>query len=196
MTANCTVIIKPIDQIRVKVRMDWTLDAFFAAGGTTKFTDRLAASLGIHASNIKIVSVYQGSVIVDFVLISSATNEIDDLAALVTTLNEKIETKNIFLGGKILSASIDSEAVDVVKTDGDKGSTFGTGSFESCNIIENMFKNACDGETITCASGYGTCVSGGTVSNGQCTWTRNTCASCSQVDGKMKINIASNGLPN
>jgi hypothetical protein len=42
------------------------MEGFFAAGGTTKFVDRLAASLGIHASNIKIVSVYEGSVVVQF----------------------------------------------------------------------------------------------------------------------------------
>jgi hypothetical protein len=46
--------------------MEWTLDAFFADGGTTTFADRLAASLGIHASSIKVVSVYEGSVIVDY----------------------------------------------------------------------------------------------------------------------------------
>lgn len=109
--------------------MDWTLEAFFASGGTTKFADRLAASLGIHASNIKIVAVYQGSVIVDFAIIQSAINQISDLSAVVDTLNEKIESKNIFLGGKILSASIDSSSVEVVKNDGEKGTTFGTGPF-------------------------------------------------------------------
>jgi len=46
--------------------MNWTLDGFYASGGTTKFVDRLAASLGIHASNIKVVSVYTGSVVVGF----------------------------------------------------------------------------------------------------------------------------------
>ena len=40
------------------VRMEWTMDAFFKKGGTTAFVDRLAGSLGIHASTIKMVSVY------------------------------------------------------------------------------------------------------------------------------------------
>lgn len=35
--------------------MDWTLEGFFANGGTTKFVDRLTAALGIHASNVVIV---------------------------------------------------------------------------------------------------------------------------------------------
>jgi hypothetical protein len=46
--------------------MEWTLDAFFSNGGTTKFIDRLTASLGIHASTVKIVSVYEGSLIVNY----------------------------------------------------------------------------------------------------------------------------------
>ena len=57
---------EPIDSIQASVRLNWTMEGFFAAGGTTKFVDRLAASLGIHASNIKIVSVYEGSVVVQF----------------------------------------------------------------------------------------------------------------------------------
>jgi hypothetical protein len=31
---------------------------FFADGGTTKFVDRVAASLGLKPANIKVVSVY------------------------------------------------------------------------------------------------------------------------------------------
>lgn len=66
ISSGCVLKIKPRDAIQAKVRMEWTLDAFFADGGTTTFTDRLAASLGIHASSIKVVSVYEGSVIVDY----------------------------------------------------------------------------------------------------------------------------------
>lgn len=39
---------------------------FYSAGGTTSFTDRVAGALGIHASQIKIVAVYKGSVVVDY----------------------------------------------------------------------------------------------------------------------------------
>lgn len=51
-----------------KVRMDWSMSEFFASGGTTRFVDRLAASLGISANRIKTVAIYEGSVIVDFVI--------------------------------------------------------------------------------------------------------------------------------
>jgi hypothetical protein len=46
--------------------MEWTLESFYSSGGTTLLIDRIAGSLGIHASTIKIVSVYEGSLIVDY----------------------------------------------------------------------------------------------------------------------------------
>lgn len=49
-----------------KVRMEWTMDEFFDNGGTTAFIDRLCASLGIHASTVKVVGVASGSVVVDY----------------------------------------------------------------------------------------------------------------------------------
>jgi len=42
------------------------MDKFFSNGGTTSFMDRVAGSLGIHASTIKIVSVYEGSLVVNY----------------------------------------------------------------------------------------------------------------------------------
>ena len=48
------------------MRMDWSLDAFFSQGGTTTFIDRIAGSLGIDTSTIKIVSVYEGSLVVNY----------------------------------------------------------------------------------------------------------------------------------
>lgn len=46
--------------------MEWTMNEFFSNGGTTQFVDRVAGSLGIHASTIKIVSVYEGSVVLNY----------------------------------------------------------------------------------------------------------------------------------
>lgn len=46
--------------------MEWTFDEFFSSGGTTSFMDRVSAGLGIHASTIKIVSVYEGSLVVNY----------------------------------------------------------------------------------------------------------------------------------
>jgi len=46
--------------------MEWTMNEFFDNGGTTSFIDKVAGSLGIHASTIKVVGVYDGSVVVDY----------------------------------------------------------------------------------------------------------------------------------
>ena len=60
ITPGCVLEIMPRDAIQVMVRLEWSFADFFASGGTTKFVDRLASSLGIHGSEIKIVSVYEG----------------------------------------------------------------------------------------------------------------------------------------
>lgn len=66
LTVDCEIEIVPRDSIMVSVRLDWTLEEFYADGGVDTFTDRMAAVLGVHASQIKTVAVYQGSVIVEF----------------------------------------------------------------------------------------------------------------------------------
>lgn len=69
ITAGCMLYVVPVDSIACSIRMQWTLDAFYADGGTTMFVDRMAASLGIHASTIKVVAVYEGSVVVAFQIV-------------------------------------------------------------------------------------------------------------------------------
>jgi hypothetical protein len=66
ITSGCTLQIAPRDAVQTLVRMEWTLAAFYSNGGTTKFVDRLAGALGIHTSTIKIVSVYEGSLIINY----------------------------------------------------------------------------------------------------------------------------------
>ena len=44
------------------------MDAFFNKGGVTSFIDNIAGSLGIHASTIKVVSVYKGSVVANYAI--------------------------------------------------------------------------------------------------------------------------------
>jgi hypothetical protein len=56
------------------VRMEWTFQSFYKAGGTTTFMNRIAGSLGIHASTIKIVSVYEGSLIVNYAIENEDNN--------------------------------------------------------------------------------------------------------------------------
>lgn len=78
MTPGCTIYVKPKDAIQSKVRLNWTMDEFYADGGTVKFADRISAVLGIHASTIKVVAVYKGSVIIDFFIQAEDNDEDPD----------------------------------------------------------------------------------------------------------------------
>jgi DNA segregation ATPase FtsK/SpoIIIE-like protein len=42
------------------------MEEFYDNGGPTSFIDRVSASLGIHASQMKVVAVYTGSIVVDY----------------------------------------------------------------------------------------------------------------------------------
>jgi len=86
------------------VRMEWSLNEFFSNGGTTTFADRVAGSLGIHASDIKIVSVYEGSLVVnyDVTVPEGSTTSIADLAAKQT---QAFATGGIDLGAPILDVA-------------------------------------------------------------------------------------------
>ena len=68
---GCTCYVRPRDAIMLAIRLEWTVKAFFQEGGIGKFTDRMAASLGIHKADLKVVQVYEGSVIVDFQVLTS-----------------------------------------------------------------------------------------------------------------------------
>lgn len=73
ITAGCEVTISPRKAVVANVRMEWTLTEFYDDGGTSKFADRIASALGIHASRIKVVAVYEGSVVVDYNILSEDT---------------------------------------------------------------------------------------------------------------------------
>lgn len=81
ITPGCTLRIKPRDAIMLAIRMEWTMEEFWADGGVTRFSDRLAGVLGIHRADVKVVAVYEGSVIIEFQI----TNEEDDAEELAKT---------------------------------------------------------------------------------------------------------------
>ena len=62
LSPGCLVKVEPRNIVLAKVRLEWSLDEFYGAGGTTMFIDRVGSVLGIHPSTIKIVSVLEGSV--------------------------------------------------------------------------------------------------------------------------------------
>jgi len=72
ITNGCMLEIKPRDAIQTMVRMEWSLNEFYSKGGTSTFADRVSGSLGIHASDVKIVSVYEGSLTVNYDIVAPA----------------------------------------------------------------------------------------------------------------------------
>jgi hypothetical protein len=113
LTAGCTLDIKPRNAIQSIVRMEWSMEAFFADGGTTKFIDRLTASLGIHASTVKIVSVYEGSLIVNYE-IQVENDDQDALNSIESTQQAMFKSGQINLGAPVLAfesaVSLDASA--------------------------------------------------------------------------------------
>jgi hypothetical protein len=110
ISANCELIIKPRDAIQTKVRMEWTLDDFYAEGGTTKLIDRISASLGIHASSIKVVGVYEGSLIIDYNIYTTG-DSIMELDMIKATQTDLIATNHNYLGAPILDFEQNTEPV-------------------------------------------------------------------------------------
>lgn len=105
LTKGCVLQIAPRDAIQTMVRMEWTMNEFFSNGGTTKFIDRVAGSLGIHASTIKVVSVYEGSVVLnyDITVDSDSTNAAQSqLAKIKAKQTEQFATGQMDLGAPIL----------------------------------------------------------------------------------------------
>jgi hypothetical protein len=105
---GCMIHIKPRNAIQSMVRMEWTMEAFFNQGGTTKFVDRLAGSLGIHASSIKIVSVYEGSLVVNYEIES---DDEEELEAIKETQTAAFATGSVDLGAPILDVQSDDTAI-------------------------------------------------------------------------------------
>jgi hypothetical protein len=87
------------------VRLEIEIEKFFEDGGVTTFIDNMAASLGIHRADLRIVSVYEGSTIIDFEIISNIADEfplsLDDVEEDFILLMQATEE---FMGVPLLGA--------------------------------------------------------------------------------------------
>ena len=94
-----------MNAIQLGVRLDFTFDQFFAEGGVTTFIDNMAAVLGIHKANLKVVSVYEGSVIIDFTVIEDLFASIP---VVLTDVQQVFETAAVtletFMNAPVLGA--------------------------------------------------------------------------------------------
>lgn len=94
------------------IRLEFTMDEFFAKGGVTTFTDRMAAVLGIQKADLKVVSVYEGSTIVEFQVIDDPEAEVHvNLQEVKTIFDTVIKTVSTFMDSPILSAVADGSPV-------------------------------------------------------------------------------------
>ena len=85
------------------------LDDFYQTGGITRFIDRISSALGIHASRVKMVRVWEGSVIIDFMIVMLDTLTPEEAetekAILETDIIHQITEGIIDLGAPILGAT-------------------------------------------------------------------------------------------
>lgn len=127
LTTNCEIRVEPLDQIFTKVRLSWTTEEFYADGGTTTFTDRVAGALGVDSWRIKTVAVYEGSVIIEFFLVADDSLEddsIEELRKKGELLNRKLaDTDAPWLGAPIISVISNGETIvaDSLFFDGNSG---------------------------------------------------------------------------
>lgn len=105
ITQGCELKVTPRNAIQTMVRMEWTLEAFFAKGGTTTFMDRLAGALGIHASSIKVVSLFRGSVVINYEMEPVNGKSLADLKKLQV---EAFSNPALNLGAPLLDVTITS----------------------------------------------------------------------------------------
>lgn len=114
---GCEIHVEPKDSIMAKVRMDWTMAEFFSDGGTTTFVDRLAASLGIPSYRIKVVALYQGSVIVDFQIDPEEPEAVADaVVAEDATPEEKAAAEAAVEAARVAAAQASLDALAAIKT--------------------------------------------------------------------------------
>ena len=105
ITPGCPLTIMPRDAIMLGVRLEFTMDEFFATGGVVSFVDRMAASLGIHKADIRVVAVYEGSTIIDFQIISNLLDDEPlDLEVVKETFEAVVSTMDTFMGSPVLNA--------------------------------------------------------------------------------------------
>ena len=133
---GCELTIYPRDAIMLGIRMEFTLAEFWEEGGVVTFVDRMAGVLGIHRADIKIVQVYEGSTVIEFMIVSDPEDE-----EAVSLLDVKdgfvsaVSTMTSFMGSPVLNAV--SQGVQVVTPNTPEGEEQ-AGGFNLSDIAENF----------------------------------------------------------
>ena len=115
---NCDLTIGTRNVIQLGIRLEFTVQEFFDTGGPTLFVARMAAVLGIHFADLRVVRVYQGSTVVEFEVFDSGEldegeEERDD--SFLSKVLEKFETEiavlETFMGSVVLNAVANGNAI-------------------------------------------------------------------------------------
>ena len=143
--SNCQVQIKNIDSIKLTTRFDIPVADFYKEGGVSKVQDNIAALLGIPVYRIRVVSVVEGSSVVNILILSefmqgivdppagaednpnpdntepakpkSIQERINDLQKFVDKLKENVEVGNNILGFQVLSVESEINLDDTIEYD-------------------------------------------------------------------------------
>ena len=70
LTHGCVIILKPINTLQLTTRLDVSVADFFSANTQLSIRDKLALSIGVNPSRIKVVGFSIGSVIVQFEILT------------------------------------------------------------------------------------------------------------------------------
>jgi len=86
------------------VRMEWTMAEFYANDGVSRLVDRIASVLGVDASLVKVVSVYEGSLNVDFMteILETEADPFAKASAMQATLQAAVAADPAVLGAPVL----------------------------------------------------------------------------------------------
>lgn len=106
----CQVRVSLTNSIQLTARFSMDINDFFIDDGQTKFIDRMCAILGIvDTSRLKIVGIYNGSVIIKAYIDEPVTTTVDNATLNNNTYNEKeISELNIKLNQLLASGELSS----------------------------------------------------------------------------------------
>lgn len=87
---DCIVTTTVINSVQVAMRLETTVEDFYANNMAASFVDKMAAFLGISMDRIRIVNVRSGSAIVDFTVDSENTSEDASESSAMTELTAHV----------------------------------------------------------------------------------------------------------
>lgn len=109
---DCPLFIRPRDAIMLGVRLEFPMNEFFESGGVLTFTQKMIGVLGIHQSELRVVSCYEGSTIINFEIIRDLADEIPlDLVRVEQNFRLFATTADSFMGTPILGAVVETVAI-------------------------------------------------------------------------------------